>query len=1025
MKRFLLFLTVIFAICAPARLYSQDNSSGVIKGKVTDAVTGETLIGANVVIEGTSFGAASNLDGEFTIYNLKPGTYNVTFRYLGYEDIDKNDVQIAAGQMLELNGAMSPASVMGEEIIITAQIQGQRAAINQQRSSSVISNIVSSDKIKEVPDINAAESIGRLPGVAIQRSAGEGNKVVVRGLDPKYTNIKIDGVRLSGTGGDRSVGLTSIAPEMLDGIELTKSLTADKEADALAGEINLRTKVAASGFHVNGQAFGNYNGLEKNVNGYRFSVDAGNRFFDDKLGVLVSVGANQIDRRVESISNNYGNEYKLPNSDEDPFYVFYYDNSNININETLRKRINGNVTLDYKTELMQLKFRTNVNRQEDVYINRNNTFVPLSNDVFRYNINDGKPISLNQLYALQTEFKIKSSTLNIDGSYTSATHENQTDDYNFVDPSAFKAGKPSKNDLYGVYAKDAIQEFYDISEIDRAYLITNLRDTINNQDKTYTANLDWKMPYSFGEKLSGYIKIGGMHTTKKRKSDTERIESYYHGGIGVARTGLIFTQNPDFLRPQDIPGYSENVGIPAINYEDKGYDYGEVLKGEYELGWSADMNKLKQVHNYDNYAASDEMFYKKGIESNAGDYETTETYNAAYIMAQIKIGQDLMILPGIRYEHMQTQYLSNWVKEDDFAPSGMQIGWPVPVELTNRKNANWFPSVNMKYDVFKWMDIRASYYKSTTRPNFSQLSPGVVLNNDGSQLRMNNPYLMPGTANNYDLGVSFFTNKLGLFTVNVFYKELYNLQETIGNYKPKDFNAMEGAPQILLDQLNQHITDSTLVPQEFLFTNGKPTNAQISSYPFNIPSKAYVKGLELAWQTNFWYLPGLLSGLVLDLNVTFIESQATYPYLEIESRKISKPPFKENIPLYKENTRKMNSQPGTIYNARVGWDYKGFSTRVSFRYEDQNILEDNLTKDFMRYRDELLRVDLNLQYKITNNFTVSMDIANLNNAFENVNTLVIPANYRRGEYGFEEFPGDQLSKQYYGMQAQVGVRFKF
>ena len=101
---------------------------------------------------------------------------------------------------------LSPEAIMGEEVVITMQAKGQRAAINQQLSSNAITNIVSSDKIREVPDVNAAESIGRLPGVSLRRSGGEGNQVVVRGLSPQYTIVEVDGVRLQGVGLGRDVG---------------------------------------------------------------------------------------------------------------------------------------------------------------------------------------------------------------------------------------------------------------------------------------------------------------------------------------------------------------------------------------------------------------------------------------------------------------------------------------------------------------------------------------------------------------------------------------------------------------------------------------------------------------------------------------------------------------------------------------------------------------------------------------------------------------------------------------------------
>jgi outer membrane receptor for ferrienterochelin and colicin len=98
-----------------------------------------------------------------------------------------------------LNVVLTADVVEGETVIVTGQVAGQMSAINQQKSSNTIINVISEEKIKELPDVNAAESIGRLPGVSIIRSGGEANKIILRGLDAKFTNITIDGIKVPPT----------------------------------------------------------------------------------------------------------------------------------------------------------------------------------------------------------------------------------------------------------------------------------------------------------------------------------------------------------------------------------------------------------------------------------------------------------------------------------------------------------------------------------------------------------------------------------------------------------------------------------------------------------------------------------------------------------------------------------------------------------------------------------------------------------------------------------------------------------
>ena len=117
---------------------------------------------------------------------------------------------------------------------MTAQAKGQMDAINRQLNARSIVNIISSDRIQELPDANAAESVARVPGVSIKREGGEGNKVVIRGLSPKYNAITVEGTRLPSTDpDDRSTDLSKISQYVLDGIEVTNAGTPDQDADVL------------------------------------------------------------------------------------------------------------------------------------------------------------------------------------------------------------------------------------------------------------------------------------------------------------------------------------------------------------------------------------------------------------------------------------------------------------------------------------------------------------------------------------------------------------------------------------------------------------------------------------------------------------------------------------------------------------------------------------------------------------------------------------------------------------------------
>ena len=132
-----------------------------------------------------------------------------------------------------------------------------------------------------------------------------------------------------------------------------------------------------------------------------------------------------------------------------------------------------------------------------------------------------------------------------------------------------------------------------------------------------------------------------------------------------------------------------------------------------------------------------------------------------------------------------------------------RLGILIPVSVNDRNNANWFPSVNMKIDVNEWFDIRAAYYKSASRPDYQLLSPGLVSNNIRTQITAFNPFLNPSLAHNYDLGFSFYNNKLGLLSVNLFYKEISDLIYRIPTYQPQYFDDIVGAPESFIESLQK------------------------------------------------------------------------------------------------------------------------------------------------------------------------------------------------------------------------------
>ncbi len=164
--RIIVFFLPIIIFLLTVRVQAQ---TGRIFGQVVDENSGDALPGASVFLQGTSLGAAADIHGNYYITNIPAGNYTLIARYLGYDD-DSTDIQLGSNKRMQIDIKMKFKVIQGEEVLVTAQAEGQMQAMNQQLSSTTIKNIVSKNQIQELPEANAAEAVGRLPGVSLERS---------------------------------------------------------------------------------------------------------------------------------------------------------------------------------------------------------------------------------------------------------------------------------------------------------------------------------------------------------------------------------------------------------------------------------------------------------------------------------------------------------------------------------------------------------------------------------------------------------------------------------------------------------------------------------------------------------------------------------------------------------------------------------------------------------------------------------------------------------------------------------------
>ena len=300
--RIFVFLSILLMLITGSA-FAQ--GSVTVKGTIFDATNDIGLPGANIEIKGTGIGAATDLDGVFIIHNVPSGKQTLVVSYLGYQT-QTIELDLPSSGNVVHHFKLQPTAVEGQEVVVTAQAQGQLAAINQQLTSDKIANIVSEARIQELPDFNAAQAISRLPGVSTLESSGEANKVVIRGLAPQFNTVSVEGINLASTGStqmgvsalgnvpgpgiisnDRSVDLTMVSPYMIKSISVYKSLTPDMMANSIGGTVNMELREAPSELHYNLFWQSGYTAKTKSYGNYRAVGSVSRRFFQDKLGIYL------------------------------------------------------------------------------------------------------------------------------------------------------------------------------------------------------------------------------------------------------------------------------------------------------------------------------------------------------------------------------------------------------------------------------------------------------------------------------------------------------------------------------------------------------------------------------------------------------------------------------------------------------------------------------------------------------------------------------------------------------------------
>jgi TonB-dependent receptor len=970
-----------FLITAAALLLSQSSfaaESGTVHGRVLDRETDDALPGANVIVENTNLGDATDIYGNYVIHNVPAGKQKLRVSYVGYRPTSV-DITVTADADIEVDFRLIARTLAGDTIVVTAQALGQSAAINQQLASNTISNIVSRARIKELPDVNAAEAIGRLPGISIDRTGGEASKIEIRGLSAKYNTITVNGVRLPSTSGDdRSVDLSLISSNTLDGIEVKKAVTPDMDADVLGGTVDLKLREAPDLPEYNASAQGGYTRLGNYFGNYSLTANASNRVLDSRLGIALSFNDDRYNRSADKLSANYkqfglgGTQLTSVSTRED---------------NLIRGRIGGSVLLDYRLPDGKIKgdaFFNQLKADGLYHINR----MDKEHQSHYYDIEDRHNTTsiFTGTLGMQQDFGWISYDVSVARTASRSKSPNDRT-WDFVQENTGFPGAP--DDVIPInlatYAK-----------IDT--LITYLGsmfvyDTKLEENQTIS-QLNVQLPFRLGDAVSGYLKAGGKLRWLNRLNDQNQAgrDGIQYGG-GRTTLSKIDTAIPEWNIGAQLTAYGD---LPIRMFVDN-YYRSDFLSGNYPLGMVTSVTMLNRMTEALSHT---DQWLQYSVGTLGRDYDGVEHYYAGYVMGEFNFLDYFTLIPGIRWEADYSLYHGERYKE--VANNNVQ-GPPQDVAplTAERKNEFWLPDVHLIVQPVNWLKIRLARTETLTRPDYIQYTPITSMNSYNDYIRAANSNLKPARARNYDAAISVYENFIGLFTVAGFYKEISDL--ILQNTYQLDYR--HGVP--ILPGLNIPHGE---VPGGADWVSR--TLPQVDTY-INNPYPAYLRGVELDWQTHFWYLPSVLQGLILNINYTRTSSSIrTRLYAYHQGDRIPGPGPAQFYKILADSSRtgRIPDQPTDIFNVTLGYDYKGFSTRLSYLYQTDKTTFISTAPGLDNFTGPYARWDLTVQQRLTENLQVYANFNDLNGRPD------------------ENFRGSQLLNpayiEYYGFTMDLGFRYR-
>jgi TonB-dependent receptor len=720
LKQFAVIAMSLFLTCAGSPGWAQ-TGKGALSGVVVDA-QGGALQGAKVVADPGGSSAISDAQGQFALNGLNAGDYDVTVSYAGFALFTKK-VTVVAGQSARLDASLSVAASKQDVQVYAGREGGEIESINRTFNADNIINVLPADVIKSLPNANMADALGRLASVTLERDEGEGKYVQVRGTEPRLSNTTIDGVDIATAEPVRQVKLDLIPADLVESVQINKTLQANMPGDGIGGSVDLRTKSASDRPTIALESTGGYTPIIGGRPVYQFDGTLAKRFLEGKkLGLLFGGSYDWNGRGINDLEPG-------------PLYLGGYDQRDY---QYYRSRVGFAGTADYRlseTSSIYLKglyslFHDYGNRWD---YNLSTGFTaagqPDGGGSVKFGAEIRRPVQDIGSLQLGGQHVISRSLL----AWDVESSIGRTRDNGYADAS-FKPLSGSPRDGGIQYSLDTTNPLTPKLTAQNGVNIfdpTQLFYAGQSVNNYYNPEVD----LGFGASMATSYELAGHASTFEFGGRFRNVHKFAN-------------LNETFTVPTANAG---DASLAMTNFLG-GFTDPSYYGGSYTFGPTVDYGKVTA------FAAVAPDPNNPNIQTN--NFDLIEKVSAGYIMDTINLDK-FRIIAGVRFENT----------------SDRDNGTTVPGAPPVAKNGSYLdvlPSASLRYAFTPSSGLRLVYGRGLSRPDFSDLvsfatiAPGGVRTTSS----IGNPNLKAEHADNIDLLYERSLRPVGLLQAGVYYKRL-------------------------------------------------------------------------------------------------------------------------------------------------------------------------------------------------------------------------------------------------------------